>query len=45
MLNATEYALLANEAFAANAEALPFPNVAAIGKGTNWQKRFLKTPM
>lgn len=42
MLNATEYALLANEAFAANAEALPFPNVAAIGKGTNWQNEVFK---
>ena len=37
LLNATEYALLANEAFAANGEALPFPNVSDLGQGTNWQ--------
>ena len=37
MLNATEYALLANEAFAANAEPLPFPNVGNLGAGTDWQ--------
>ncbi|WP_370392493.1 SusC/RagA family TonB-linked outer membrane protein [uncultured Winogradskyella sp.] len=36
-LNATEYALLANEAFAANGEALPFPDVSGLGQGTNWQ--------
>ena len=37
LLNATEYALLANEAFAANAEALPFPDVSNLGQGTDWQ--------
>jgi TonB-linked SusC/RagA family outer membrane protein len=37
MLNATEYALLANEAFAANAEPLPFPDVSNLGAGTDWQ--------
>lgn len=37
LLNATEYALLANEAFAANGEALPFPDVSNLGQGTNWQ--------
>ena len=37
LLNATEYGLLANEAFAANGEALPFPNANVLGRGTNWQ--------
>ncbi|MFY0629005.1 MAG: TonB-dependent receptor [Flavobacteriaceae bacterium] len=37
LLNATEYGLLANEAFAANGEALPFPNVNSLGRGTDWQ--------
>jgi TonB-linked SusC/RagA family outer membrane protein len=36
-LNATEYALLANEAFAANGEDLPFPDVSGFGQGTDWQ--------
>ena len=39
MLNGTEYALLANEAFAANGEALPFSNISGIGQGTNWQNQ------
>ncbi len=37
LLNATEYALLANEAFANNGEPLPFPNVSSLGQGTDWQ--------
>ncbi|MBT8245041.1 MAG: TonB-dependent receptor [Winogradskyella sp.] len=36
-LNATEYALLANEAFAAAGDPLPFTNVADLGQGTDWQ--------
>ena len=36
-LNATEYALLKNEAFANGGLALPFPNVAALGEGTDYQ--------
>lgn len=43
LLNATEYALLANEAFAANGEALPFPNVNGLGQGTNWQDSVFET--
>lgn len=43
MLNATEYALLANEAYAANGEALPFPNVAGLGEGTDWQEETFET--
>ena len=37
VLNATDYAMLANEAFANDGRALPFPNVAGLGKGTDWQ--------
>lgn len=36
-LSATDYALLLNESFTANGEALPFPNVAGLGAGTDWQ--------
>ena len=43
VLNATEYALLANEAYAANGEALPFPNVSGYGQGTNWQQNAFET--
>ncbi|WP_430906026.1 SusC/RagA family TonB-linked outer membrane protein [Maribacter sp. 2-571] len=37
VLNATEYALLVNEAFAANGSPNPFPNLSQLGAGTNWQ--------
>ncbi|MDO6601059.1 TonB-dependent receptor [Tenacibaculum sp. 1_MG-2023] len=43
MLNATEYALLANEAHAANGAALPFLNVSNLGKGTDWQDQVFQT--
>jgi len=36
-LNATEYALLLNESYAANGQNLPFPNVSGLGTGTDWQ--------
>lgn len=46
LLNATEYALLANEAFAANGEPLPFPSVSGLLKGTDWQNEvFQVAPM
>ncbi|MDC3312344.1 TonB-dependent receptor [Flavobacteriaceae bacterium] len=37
VLNASEYALLANEAFAAGGQSLPFPNISGLGVGTDWQ--------
>ena len=37
VLNATEYALLLNESYANGGNAIPFPNVSGLGKGTNWQ--------
>ncbi|WP_038533422.1 SusC/RagA family TonB-linked outer membrane protein [Formosa agariphila] len=36
-LNATEYALILNESYAANGQALPFPNVSDLGTGVDWQ--------
>ncbi|KRB56038.1 TonB-dependent receptor [Flavobacterium sp. Root186] len=36
-LNATEYALLLNESYANGGKDLPYPNVSALGKGTDWQ--------
>jgi TonB-linked SusC/RagA family outer membrane protein len=36
-LNATEYALVLNEAYAASGQTLPFNNVSSLGKGTDWQ--------
>ena len=37
VLNASEYALLANEAFVAGGQSLPFPNISGLGVGTDWQ--------
>lgn len=42
-LNATEYALLVNEAFAANGEGLVFSDVSNLGQGTNWQDKVFET--
>ena len=39
VLNATEYAVLVNEAFAANGQPNPFPNIAGLGLGTDWQDK------
>ncbi|MFS4457334.1 SusC/RagA family TonB-linked outer membrane protein [Maribacter sp. 2304DJ31-5] len=37
VLNATEYAVIVNEAFAANGDPNPFPDISQLGIGTNWQ--------
>ena len=37
MLNATEYALIQNEAAAASKLSIPFADPYALGEGTNWQ--------
>jgi TonB-dependent starch-binding outer membrane protein SusC len=42
LLNATEYALLLNESYANGGQALPYPNVAGIGMGTDWQSEVFK---
>ncbi|MFL9843740.1 SusC/RagA family TonB-linked outer membrane protein [Flavobacterium rhizosphaerae] len=36
-LNATEYAALLNESYANGNQAIPYPNLNGLGKGTNWQ--------
>ncbi|NMH89681.1 SusC/RagA family TonB-linked outer membrane protein [Flavivirga algicola] len=37
VLNATEYAVLTNEAFAAGGETPPFNDLTTVGVGTDWQ--------
>lgn len=45
-LNATEYGLLVNEAFAANGDPIVFNNISNLGQGTNWQDEvFSKAPI
>jgi len=43
VLNATEYAVLVNEAFAAGGQAVPYPNLNGLGMGTNWQDEVFQT--
>ncbi|MDX1719262.1 MAG: SusC/RagA family TonB-linked outer membrane protein, partial [Salegentibacter mishustinae] len=43
LLNATEYGLLLNESYANNGQALPFPNVSELGRGTNFQEEVFDT--
>ena len=42
-LNATEYALLVNEAFAANGQDLVFTDVSNLGQGTDWQDKVFES--
>jgi TonB-linked SusC/RagA family outer membrane protein len=37
LLDATEYALLLNESYGNGGQALPYPIVTGLGKGTDWQ--------
>lgn len=37
VLNATEYAVLINESFAAGGQTPPFPQITNLGAGTDWQ--------
>lgn len=43
VLNATEYAVFVNEAFAAGGSPVPFPDLSELGTGTNWQKEVFET--
>ena len=43
LLNATEYAVIMNESYAANGQALPFPDISGLGKGTDWQGELFQT--
>ncbi|MFB9053969.1 SusC/RagA family TonB-linked outer membrane protein [Formosa undariae] len=42
-LNATEYALILNESYAANGQALPFSNVSDLGTGVDWQDQIFNS--
>lgn len=42
-LNATEYALLLNESYAADGQSIPFPDVSGLGVGTDWQDELFQT--
>jgi TonB-dependent starch-binding outer membrane protein SusC len=43
VLNATEYAVLLNESFAASGQTPPFSNISNLGRGTNWQNELFET--
>lgn len=43
LLDATEYAVLLNESYAANGQDLPFTNVSSLGAGTDWQDELFET--
>ncbi|MEZ4802971.1 MAG: TonB-dependent receptor [Gelidibacter sp.] len=42
-LDATEYAILINESYANNGQALPYPNISELGTGTDWQDEVFDT--
>ena len=39
VLNATEYAILVNEAYAAGGSTPPYSDLTVLGEGTNWQNK------
>ncbi|MCH4822277.1 TonB-dependent receptor [Gramella lutea] len=43
LLDATEYAVIVNEAYAAAGENPPYPNFRNLGQGTNWQDEVFTT--
>jgi TonB-linked SusC/RagA family outer membrane protein len=43
VMNATEYAVILNESYAANGQALPFPDISGLGEGTDWQNELFTT--
>ncbi len=43
VLNATEYGIIINEAFAAGGSTPPFPNLTSLGEGTDWQDEIFQT--
>ena len=43
VLNATEYALIVNEAYAAGGSTPPFTNISELGEGTDWQDEVFQT--
>jgi len=46
VMNATEYAAILNESYAANGQDIPYPDISGLGEGTNWQDAlFSKQPI
>jgi TonB-linked SusC/RagA family outer membrane protein len=43
VLNATEYAVFVNEAFAAGGGQVPYPDLSGLGTGTDWQDEVFQT--
>ena len=43
VLNATEYAVIVNEGYAAAGENPPYPNFRGLGEGTDWQDEVFRT--
>lgn len=43
LLNATEYALILNESYANNGQEIPYPNLAGLGTGTDFQDEVFDT--
>lgn len=43
LMNATEYAAILNESYAANAQAIPYPDLSGLGYGTDWQSQLFST--
>ncbi|MCG1037769.1 SusC/RagA family TonB-linked outer membrane protein [Polaribacter sargassicola] len=44
-LNATEYAVVLNEAYAASGQSIPYTNLSDLGKGTDWQDELFNNAM
>ncbi len=43
LLNATEYAVLLNESYAASGQPLPYKDISGLGEGTDWQDQLFTT--
>jgi TonB-linked SusC/RagA family outer membrane protein len=43
VLDATEYAALLNESYAAAGDPVPYPNISGLGSGTDWQDELFQT--
>lgn len=43
VLNASEYAVILNESYAANGQDLPYPDISGLGEGANWQDELFST--
>ncbi len=43
LLDATEYAVIINESYAANGEEIPFTDISSYGSGTDWQNQIFST--